>query len=45
MKEKKGKKDTKKVTYLKPLLTKHKKLRDMTASRSASPTGLGCTRF
>jgi hypothetical protein len=44
MKEKKGKKDTKKVTYLKPLLTKHKKLRDMTASRSGL-TPLGCTRF
>ena len=31
MKEKKGKKESKKVAYLKPLLTKHKKLKDMTA--------------
>jgi hypothetical protein len=43
MKSKKGKKESKKVPYLKPLLTKHKKLRDMTALRSVLP--LGCTRF
>jgi len=45
MKEKKEKKETKKVPYLKPLLTKHKKLRDMTASRSGSIGGLGCTKL
>jgi len=45
MKEKKEKKEMKKVAYLKPVLTKHKKLRDMTAGSSATPTSLGCTKF
>ena len=45
MKEKKAKKETKKVTYLKPLLTKHKRLRDTTASRSKGLGGLGCTKL
>ena len=33
----------KKIKYLKPVLTKHKKLRDVTAGKSRSK--LGCTRF
>jgi len=34
MKKEKEKKDLKKAKYLKPVLTKHKKLRDITALRS-----------
>ena len=43
MKEKKGK-EKRKVKYLKPVLTKHKKLKEITAvfSRAAE---LGCTKF
>jgi hypothetical protein len=35
----------KKIKYLKPVLTKHKKLRDVTAGRSGIDNKLGCTRF
>ena len=45
MKEKKGKKETKKVAYLKPVLTKHKKLKEITAVLFSGGGGLGCTRF
>jgi hypothetical protein len=34
MKKEKEKKDLKKGKYLKPVLTKHKKLRDITAGKS-----------
>ncbi len=34
MKKEKEKKELKKVKYLKPLLTKHKKLKDITAIQS-----------
>ncbi len=40
---KKEKKDVKKAEYEKPVLTKHKKLRDVTA-QGTDATGLGCTR-
>ncbi len=40
---KKEKKETKKADYKKPVLTKHKKLRDVTANGSGA--FLGCTRF
>ncbi len=42
MKKEKEKKDLKKAKYLKPVLTKHKKLRDITAGESGA---LGCTKF
>jgi hypothetical protein len=42
---KKEKKREKKIKYLKPVLTKHKKLRDVTAGKSGSDIKLGCTRF
>lgn len=46
MKKERGKKELKKVKYLKPVLTKHKKLRDITATSIGSPgKGLGCTKF
>jgi hypothetical protein len=44
MKKEKEKKDLKKAKYLKPVLTKHKKLRDITAETSR-PSGLGCTKL
>lgn len=34
MKKERTKKETKKVKYSKPALTKHRKLKDLTASRS-----------
>ncbi len=40
---KKEKKEIKKAEYKKPVLTKHKKLRDVTAGVSPAP-GLGCTK-
>ena len=46
MKKEKAKKDLKKVKYLKPVLTKHKKLKEITAGVSPNPIpGLGCTKF
>ncbi len=41
-KMKKEKKETKKAEYKKPILTKHKNLKDVTALLST--TDLGCTR-
>jgi hypothetical protein len=43
MKKEKEKKEQKKVKYLKPVLTKHKKLRDMTGV-PGSPLTLGSTK-
>ncbi len=43
MKKEKGKKEEKKAKYLKPVLTKHRKLKDVTAGGSIG--GLGCTRL
>ncbi len=40
---KKGKKETRKAEYKKPVLTKHKKLRDITAG-AFSREVLGCTK-
>ncbi len=46
MKKEKEKKDQKKVKYLKPVLIKHKKLRDITAGGTQmNGSMLGCTRF
>ncbi len=44
MKKEKDKKELKKARYLKPVLTKHKKLKDVTASVTLMPA-LGCTKF
>jgi hypothetical protein len=44
MKKKKEIAEAKKVKYLKPALTKHKRLRDITAIKSFRPV-LGCTKF
>jgi hypothetical protein len=44
MREKEEKREKKKGKYLKPVLTKHKKLKEVTASMSPPP-GLGCTKF
>jgi hypothetical protein len=44
MKREKEKKELKKAQYLKPVLTKHKKLKDITAIPSSAIT-LGCTKF
>lgn len=44
MKEKKGK-EKRKVKYLKPVLTKHKKLKEITAVLFSGGGGLGCTKF
>ncbi len=41
---KKEKKEVKKVEYKKPILTKHKKLRDVTAAVSLDHASLGCTK-
>jgi len=41
MKKEKTKSDKKKTQYRKPVLTKHKKLRDITAGATG---GLGCTK-
>ena len=45
MKKEKAKKELRKDKYLKPVLTKHKKLRDLTASRTGASPALGCTKF
>jgi hypothetical protein len=44
MKKKKEIEEAKKVKYLKPVLTKHKRLRDITAVKSRG-NFLGCTKF
>ena len=44
MKKEKEKKELKKAKYLKPVLTKHKKLKDITAAQTMIP-GLGCTKL
>jgi hypothetical protein len=44
MKKKKEIEEVKKIKYLKPVLTKHKKLRDITADKSRRVI-LGCTKF
>ena len=44
MKEKKGK-EKRKVKYLKPVLTKHKKLKEITAVLFSGAADLGCTKF
>ncbi len=41
---KKEKKGIKKAEYKKPVLTKHKKLRDVTAGTSNGTFSLGCTK-
>lgn len=43
MKKEREKKQLKKAKYMKPVLTKHKKLRDITAGEMSRPP-LGCTR-
>ncbi len=43
MKKEKEKRELKKAKYLKPVLTKHRKLKDLTATPSSLP--LGCTKF
>ena len=45
MKKEKTKKELKKDKYLKPVLTKHRKLRDVTAGVGTNGSVLGCTRF
>ncbi len=40
---KEEKKEIRKAAYKKPVLTKHKKLRDITAIKTLTPT-LGCTK-
>ena len=45
MKKEKEKTDLKKAKYLKPVLTKHKKLRDITAESSLFKKTLGCTKL
>ncbi len=44
MKKEKEKKEVRKAKYLKPVLTKRKNLRDITAGQ-ISRTVLGCTKF
>lgn len=44
MKREKKTAETQKIKYLKPVLTRHKKLRDITAFKSIRPS-LGCTKF
>ncbi len=44
MKKEKDKKELRKAKYLKPVLTKHKKLRDITAGAMSRPV-LGCTKL
>jgi hypothetical protein len=44
MKKKEGK-EKKKNGYVKPTLTKHKKLKDITADKSRRASPLGCTKF
>ena len=41
--KKDGKTEQTRMKYTKPVLTKHKKLRDITAGESPA-TGLGCTK-
>ena len=43
MKKDQAKKEPKKVKYAKPVLIKHKKLKDITAGGSPNPI-LGCTK-
>ncbi len=43
MKKEEEKKELKKAKYLKPVLTKHKKLKDITTLLTMAP--LGCTKF
>ncbi len=45
MKKEKEKKELKKAKYLKPVLTKHKKLKDITAGAMSPGKGLGCSRI
>ena len=46
MKKEKTKKELKKVKYLKPVLTKHRKLKDITAGgTNGTLPPLGCTKF
>ncbi len=44
MKKEKGKRDQKKSKYLRPTVTKHKKLKDVTSGLSQIRE-LGCTRL
>ncbi len=44
MKKEKQKKEIRKAKYLKPMLTKHRKLRDITAGEISRGI-LGCTKF
>jgi hypothetical protein len=44
MRERKEK-EKKKLKYLKPVLTKHKKLKEITAGLFSRGGDLGCTRF
>jgi len=43
--KKKEVKEKKKNGYVKPTLTKHKKLRDITADLSRKALPLGCTKY
>jgi hypothetical protein len=43
MRKEKEKKEQRKVKYVKPVLTKHKKLKDITAQSTGMR--LGCTKF
>ncbi len=47
VKKEKEKKDQKKAKYAKPVLTKHEKLKNITAGVASSRimSGLGCTRL
>ncbi len=45
MKKEKEKKEPKKARYVKPVLTKHKKLKDITAGAMSPGQKLGCTKF
>jgi len=45
MKKEKEKRELKKAKYVKPVLTKHKHLRDITAVLASGSTELGCTKF
>ena len=45
MKKEQGEKELKKVKYSKPVLIKHKKLKDITAGGSPPNNILGCTKL
>ncbi len=45
VKKQKEKKEAGKLKYLKPELTKHKKLKDITAGFMSPRGELGCTKF